>query len=221
MAIEREMKIFVGGDTTPLTKNATKEYEIIQFYIGDGIRINMNNKKSAKFCIKRHISGFDRHEFEYKIPFEDALALFDLHQGRFIHKKRSVLDKNTILPYFNNKYSEPITGLDLVGVEVTLDKFLSFHRTLNIIELEGDVLPEYIALGNKFQFYPVCILENLKTLEKSVARSIQSGHRVSNDLTNEMLVNYELENGKLIPTTVRPHPEHKERILTEFLSSIT
>ena len=83
-------------------------------------RIRIINDK-AVLTIKSKTVEISRDEFEYDIPYEDALRLINLSQGEVIHKTRSVIEyenKTWEVDEFHDKNK----GLWLAEIELTDEK---------------------------------------------------------------------------------------------------
>ena len=83
-------------------------------------RIRIINDK-AVLTIKSKTVEISRDEFEYDIPYKDALRLINLSQGEVIHKTRSVIEyENKIweVDEFHGKNK----GLWLAEIELTDEK---------------------------------------------------------------------------------------------------
>jgi len=88
---EIERKFLVKGDS--FKKEATQAVRIIQGYISSGngrtVRVRTWNDKGY-LTIKgsSRPGGLSRFEWEIEIPYDDAIALLDLHVGIVIDKTR-------------------------------------------------------------------------------------------------------------------------------------
>lgn len=60
---------------------------------GKVIRVRMAGNR-AMLTIKGNLHGISRDEFEYEIPFDDAVQLIELREGAVIEKTRYLLDLN-------------------------------------------------------------------------------------------------------------------------------
>ena len=83
-------------------------------------RIRIINDK-AVLTIKSKTVKISRDEFEYDIPYKDALRLINLSQGEVIHKTRSVIEyenKTWEVDEFHGKNK----GLWLAEIELTDEK---------------------------------------------------------------------------------------------------
>ena len=83
-------------------------------------RIRIINDK-AVLTIKSKTVEISRDEFEYDIPYKDALRLINLSQGEVIHKTRSVIEyenKTWEVDEFHGKNK----GLWLAEIELTDEK---------------------------------------------------------------------------------------------------
>lgn len=121
MAKEIERKFIV--DPAKLPNNLIGiDYQQGYLSINDAgvTRIRIINDK-AVLTIKSKTVEISRDEFEYDIPYEDALRLINLSQGEVIHKTRSVIEyenKTWEVDEFHGKNK----GLWLAEIELTDEK---------------------------------------------------------------------------------------------------
>lgn len=212
MKTEIEVKrAFKSSYVKPLIDISTKNKKVIQFYIGDGVAVYFNNERYAGITIKRKTGLQDetapdwidtfRYEFEYSIPFEDAIRLFRMHEGRFILKTRYYLDseKYGILYTSNLNGDRTITAEQnkeiAKSLDITLDVFEIDLIGLSVLELEGK--NSHQMKGNPLQSYDAIVqLPNL---------------------SNEVLVNKRMVSENETETDMTPYNfHHKDLILKEF-----
>ena len=121
MAKEIERKFIV--DPAKLPDNLIGiDYQQGYLSINDSgvTRIRIINDK-AVLTIKSKTVEISRDEFEYDIPYKDALRLINLSQGEVIHKTRSVIEyenKTWEVDEFHGKNK----GLWLAEIELTDEK---------------------------------------------------------------------------------------------------
>lgn len=60
---------------------------------GKVIRVRVAGNR-AMLTIKGNLHGISRDEFEYEIPFDDAVQLIELREGAVVEKTRYLLDLN-------------------------------------------------------------------------------------------------------------------------------
>lgn len=133
MGVEIERKFLVEGDAWRAGVTATRR--IRQAYLSNGgaasVRIRLVDEQKARLTIKsKDKSGepaLSRAEFEYPVPFEDALAMLDLRKGRIIDKIRH------LIPAGNGRTWE-------------VDVFGGAHEGLVLAEIELESADEEIAL---------------------------------------------------------------------------
>ena len=121
MAKEIERKFIVDPAKLPDDLIGT-DYQQGYLSINDSgvTRIRIINDK-AVLTIKSKTVEISRDEFEYDIPYEDALRLINLSQGEVIHKTRSVIEyenKTWEVDEFHGKNK----GLWLAEIELTDEK---------------------------------------------------------------------------------------------------
>ena len=92
MAKEIERKFIVDPAKLPGNLSGI-DYQQGYISINDSgvTRIRIINDK-AVLTIKSKTVEISRDEFEYDIPYKDALRLINLSQGEVIHKTRSVIE---------------------------------------------------------------------------------------------------------------------------------
>ena len=149
MAKEIERKFLIADDSWK--KYVIKSEKYIQAYIShrpDGIvRLRMSNDK-AYLTVKGRTTGIERHEWEYELPFSDAMEM--LHagvcEGGYIEKTRHIIDyrghtwevdefhgRHEGLLLAEIELSSPKTEIDLppfIGREVSHDPHY-FNSNLN------------------------------------------------------------------------------------------
>ena len=118
MAKEIERKFIVDPAKLPGNLSGI-DYQQGYISINDSgvTRIRIINDK-AVLTIKSKTVEISRDEFEYDIPYKDALRLINLSQGEVIHKTRSVIEyenKTWEVDEFHDKNK----GLWLAEIELT------------------------------------------------------------------------------------------------------
>ena len=118
MAKEIERKFIVDPAKLPGNLSGI-DYQQGYISINDSgvTRIRIINDK-AVLTIKSKTVEISRDEFEYDIPYKDALRLINLSQGEVIHKTRSVIEyenKTWEVDEFHGKNK----GLWLAEIELT------------------------------------------------------------------------------------------------------
>ena len=118
MAKEIERKFIVDPAKLPGNLSGI-DYQQCYISINDSgvTRIRIINDK-AVLTIKSKTVEISRDEFEYDIPYKDALRLINLSQGEVIHKTRSVIEyenKTWEVDEFHGKNK----GLWLAEIELT------------------------------------------------------------------------------------------------------
>ena len=119
MAIEIERKFLVKNDDYLSLKKYT--LNIKQGYFADGVRVRTTTEGDAKkayITFKSPKQGITRNEFEYEIPFSDAVNILKMRSGPIIEKNRHIV-------YHNNEVWE-------------VDEFLGKNDGLVVAELEMD-----------------------------------------------------------------------------------
>ena len=121
MAKEIERKFIVDPAKLPGNLSGI-DYQQGYISINDSgvTRIRIINDK-AVLTIKSKTVEISRDEFEYDIPYKDALRLINLSQGEVIHKTRSVIEyenKTWEVDEFHGKNK----GLWLAEIELTDEK---------------------------------------------------------------------------------------------------
>ena len=109
-------------------------------------RIRIINDK-AVLTIKSKTVEISRDEFEYDIPYEDALRLINLSQGEVIHKTRSVIEyenKTWEVDEFHGKNK----GLWLVEIELTDEKedFIKPNWVMEEVSKDKKYYNSYLCL---------------------------------------------------------------------------
>lgn len=117
MAKEIERKFLVKSHS--YRKLASKHHKILQGYISTRIdatiRVRLCDDK-AFVTIKGKNNGASRNEWEYSIPYNDAIEILTLVEGHLIEKTRYIVD------YGNHKWE--------------IDEFHGAHEGLVIAEIE-------------------------------------------------------------------------------------
>lgn len=152
MAIEIERKFLVDQDKfVP----EGKPYRIIQGYLSvepnHVIRVRTKNEK-AYITIKGSTNGISRTEFEYEIPFDDAMQLLEMCKDYHVVKTRWVFEHKgkiweTDVFEAENKgliiaeielitEDEAFEKPDWIGQEVSTDvRYFNFNLALNPFSL--------------------------------------------------------------------------------------
>ena len=122
MAKEIERKFLVNPSKLPAERNGD---EYMQGYLSitdTGVtRIRVISKQGF-LTIKSKTIGITRNEYEYEIPYKDAVRLIDLSQGEIIHKTR--------------------TKTDFDGKKWEIDEFHGKNKGLWLAEIELDNINE-------------------------------------------------------------------------------
>jgi adenylate cyclase len=133
MTIEIERKFLVEGDAW--RDGVTGSKRIRQAYLSNGgapsVRIRLLDDCKAKLTVKARANAdgpaLSRAEFEYSVPYEDALAMLDLRIGQILEKTRY------LVPAENGRTWE-------------VDVFSGAHEGLVLAEIELDRADEAITL---------------------------------------------------------------------------
>ena len=148
MNIEIERKFLVNN----IPKKRNKSIHIKQYYLGinkkivQRLRVFDNNKAILSF--KENCSGLTRHEFEYKIPLQDANKIIEISNPIFIEKNRHIIEydflKWEVDEFLGNnqgliiaeveieKENQKIALPDWVGIEVSNEKkYYNYNLALN------------------------------------------------------------------------------------------
>ena len=109
-------------------------------------RIRIINDK-AVLTIKSKTVEISRDEFEYDIPYKDALRLINLSQGEVIHKTRSVIEyenKTWEVDEFHGKNK----GLWLAEIELTDEKedFIKPNWVMEEVSKDKKYYNSYLCL---------------------------------------------------------------------------
>ena len=109
-------------------------------------RIRIINDK-AVLTIKSKTVEISRDEFEYDIPYKDALRLINLSQGEVIHKTRSVIEyenKTWEVDEFHGKNK----GLWLAEIELTYEKedFIKPNWVMEEVSKDKKYYNSYLCL---------------------------------------------------------------------------
>ena len=109
-------------------------------------RIRIINDK-AVLTIKSKTVEISRDEFEYDIPYKDALRLINLSQGEVIHKTRSVIEyenKTWEVDEFHGKNK----GLWLAEIELTDEKedFIKPNWAMEEVSKDKKYYNSYLCL---------------------------------------------------------------------------
>ena len=147
MAKEIERKFIV--DPAKLPDNLSGiDYQQGYISINDSgvTRIRIINDK-AVLTIKSKTVEISRDEFEYDIPYEDALRLINLSQGEVIHKTRSVIEyenKTWEVDEFHGKNK----GLWLAEIELTDEKedFIKPNWVMEEVSKDKKYYNSYLCL---------------------------------------------------------------------------
>ena len=147
MAKEIERKFIV--DPAKLPDNLIGiDYQQGYLSINDSgvTRIRIINDK-AVLTIKSKTVEISRDEFEYDIPYKDALRLINLSQGEVIHKTRSVIEyenKTWEVDEFHGKNK----GLWLAEIELTDEKedFIKPNWVMEEVSKDKKYYNSYLCL---------------------------------------------------------------------------
>ena len=147
MAKEIERKFIV--DPAKLPDNLIGiDYQQGYLSINDAgvTRIRIINDK-AVLTIKSKTVEISRDEFEYDIPYKDALRLINLSQGEVIHKTRSVIEyenKTWEVDEFHGKNK----GLWLAEIELTDEKedFIKPNWVMEEVSKDKKYYNSYLCL---------------------------------------------------------------------------
>jgi adenylate cyclase len=98
------------------------------------IRVELSNK--SYLTIKGKTEGISRPEYEYEIPFNEALEMLKLfcNEDQLIHKRRYNLENNFIVDVFDGKNK----GLIIAEVELSSPEELYVQYTFLREEISTD-----------------------------------------------------------------------------------
>ena len=147
MAKEIERKFIVEPAKLPGNLSGI-DYQQGYISINDSgvTRIRIINDK-AVLTIKSKTVEISRDEFEYDIPYKDALRLINLSQGEVIHKTRSVIEyenKTWEVDEFHGKNK----GLWLAEIELTDEKedFIKPNWVMEEVSKDKKYYNSYLCL---------------------------------------------------------------------------
>ena len=147
MAKEIERKFIVDPAKLPGNLSGI-DYQQGYISINDSgvTRIRIINDK-AVLTIKSKTVEISRDEFEYDIPYKDALRLINLSQGEVIHKTRSVIEyenKTWEVDEFHGKNK----GLWLAEIELTdeLEDFIKPNWVMEEVSKDKKYYNSYLCL---------------------------------------------------------------------------
>ena len=147
MAKEIERKFIVDPAKLPGNLSGI-DYQQGYISINDSgvTRIRIINDK-AVLTIKSKTVEISRDEFEYDIPYKDALRLINLSQGEVIHKTRSVIEyenKTWEVDEFHGKNK----GLWLAEIELTDEKedFIKPNWAMEEVSKDKKYYNSYLCL---------------------------------------------------------------------------
>ena len=147
MAKEIERKFIVDPAKLPGNLSGI-DYQQGYISINDSgvTRIRIINDK-AVLTIKSKTVEISRDEFEYDIPYKDALRLINLSQGEVIHKTRSVIEyenKTWEVDEFHGKNK----GLWLAEIELTDEKedFIKPNWVMEEVSKDKKYYNSYLCL---------------------------------------------------------------------------
>jgi len=135
MNIEIERKFIINDwwDRASSVKKAKKTKQITQFYLsveGEAVtRVRIINNRFAQICIKSE-GLYEREEFEYEIPVDDARRLNSYAIYHTVKKLRH---------YMNHE-----------GHLFEIDEFLTHNAGLCIAEVELDAVDEKVIVPDWF-----------------------------------------------------------------------
>lgn len=93
MAIEIERKFLVSGEGW--REHVSGVRRIRQAYLSQGgnanVRVRIVDEAEARLTIKSCGAALSREEYEYPLPLDDALAMFELRAGVLIEKVRHLV----------------------------------------------------------------------------------------------------------------------------------
>lgn len=123
MGVEIERKFLVKDDS--FKSEASSSYDIRQGYLNKDpertVRIRICGDKGF-LTVKGLTHGIARKEFEYEIPFSDALEMLDLCEGNVLSKTRYIINFEGMkweVDEFHGKYR----GLTLAEVELPYENY--------------------------------------------------------------------------------------------------
>ena len=147
MAKEIERKFIVDPAKLPGNLSGI-DYQQGYISINDSgvTRIRIINDK-AVLTIKSKTVEISRDEFEYDIPYKDALRLINLSQGEVIHKTRSVIEyenKTWEVDEFHGKNK----GLWLAEIELTDERedFIKPNWAMEEVSKDKKYYNSYLCL---------------------------------------------------------------------------
>lgn len=144
MGIEIERKFLVHPDWRSGSYYFDNQQIILQGYLAPGIRVRTINSNKAFITVKGLGNGISRPEYEYEIPYQDALEMIEMCGSCTIHKIR-----HPIL-FFNQRWY--------------VDEFLGDNYGLVVAEIElnneNDEFKRPEWLGNEVTFsnYDLAVL---------------------------------------------------------------
>jgi len=120
MALEIERKFLVRSDGWK--QQAVRQRTLRQAYLSKShalsMRVRIEGNESATLTIKAAKQGFERHEFEYRIPVADAEALLAWRSGTVITKTRHIVPIDELI-WEVDVYEGENRGLVIAEVELS------------------------------------------------------------------------------------------------------
>ena len=138
MAVEIERKFLVASERW-------KEEVVRSVRLRDGlisssdrgkVRVRITDDK-ATLAIKGPRSGLSREEYEYEIPFEDAVALLDRHCAGAILEKTRFFVPNGDLVWEVDVYSGILSGVVIAEIELPAENIAVDRPSWVGIEVTG------------------------------------------------------------------------------------
>ena len=128
MGIEIERRFLVKNEDW--RSKAIYSEDFSQAYLNSNtdewtVRIRIINKNQAYLTLKSSLNGFTNYEFEYQIPIQDALELFNLS---------------------NKKITKTRYQLKIDEKDWVIDSFKGLNSSLTIAEIELDSESEKIQI---------------------------------------------------------------------------
>ncbi len=120
MSLERERK-YILNHMPELPANY-EVHQLLQAYLmiqpDRQLRVRLIDSTQAFLCYKQKINTTDRNEFEYEIPYEEGLALYNLAELK-LPKTRYSWNKNG--QHFDIDIYPDEIGFNIVEIEYTAD----------------------------------------------------------------------------------------------------
>ena len=120
MSLERERKYILNY--MPELPANHEVHKLLQAYLmiqpDRQLRVRLIDDNKAILCYKQKINTTDRNEFEYEIPFEEGLALYNLAELK-LPKTRYSWEENG--QHFDIDIYPDEIGFNIVEIEYTAD----------------------------------------------------------------------------------------------------